>query len=102
MKIAGCDLHTRYQQMAMLDSETGELIERWVPQVRPSVRLTWDWLRFTSRIPCDAEFFATQVSVQHKDANLGTRPPARNGRPISFSLVGHKALSLRYSPCSRM
>ena len=28
MKIVGCDLHTRYQQIAMLDIETGELIER--------------------------------------------------------------------------
>jgi hypothetical protein len=24
MKIVGCDLHTRYQQVAMLDAETGE------------------------------------------------------------------------------
>lgn len=28
MKIIGCDFHTRYQQVAMLDDETGELIER--------------------------------------------------------------------------
>jgi transposase len=28
MKIVGCDLHTRYQQIALLDQETGELIER--------------------------------------------------------------------------
>ena len=28
MKIVGCDLHTRYQQIAMLDTETGELTER--------------------------------------------------------------------------
>jgi hypothetical protein len=28
MKIVGCDLHTRYQQVAMVDKETGELIER--------------------------------------------------------------------------
>ena len=28
MKIIGCDLHTRYQQVAMLDEETGELKER--------------------------------------------------------------------------
>ena len=28
MKIVGCDLHTRYQQIAMLDTETGELMER--------------------------------------------------------------------------
>src|SRR5271157_3706106 len=26
--IIGCDLHTRYQQIAMLDQETGELVER--------------------------------------------------------------------------
>jgi hypothetical protein len=28
MKIVGCDLHTRYQQIAMLDQESGEWIER--------------------------------------------------------------------------
>jgi hypothetical protein len=28
MMIIGCDLHTRYQQIAMLDTETGELVER--------------------------------------------------------------------------
>jgi len=28
MKIVGCDLHTRYQQIAMLDAETGEIEER--------------------------------------------------------------------------
>ena len=27
MLIIGCDLHTRYQQIAMLDKETGELVE---------------------------------------------------------------------------
>jgi hypothetical protein len=28
MKIVGCDLHTRYQQIALVDQETGEFIER--------------------------------------------------------------------------
>jgi hypothetical protein len=28
MKIVGCHSHTRYQQIAMLDDEPGELIER--------------------------------------------------------------------------
>jgi hypothetical protein len=28
MLIIGCDLHTRYQQIAMLDTETGEIVER--------------------------------------------------------------------------
>src|ERR1700730_18745277 len=28
MIIIGCDFHTRYQQIAMLNTETGELVER--------------------------------------------------------------------------
>jgi len=28
MLIVGCDFHTRYQQIAMMDTETGELVER--------------------------------------------------------------------------
>jgi transposase len=28
MKIVGCDFHSRYQQIAMLDEETGEVVER--------------------------------------------------------------------------
>jgi hypothetical protein len=27
MLIIGCDFHTRYQQIAMMDSESGELVE---------------------------------------------------------------------------
>ena len=28
MLIIGCDFHTRYQQIAMMDQATGELVER--------------------------------------------------------------------------
>jgi len=28
MLIIGCDFHTRYQQIAMLDEATGEMVER--------------------------------------------------------------------------
>ena len=28
MMIIGCDLHTRFQQIAMLDTATGEIVER--------------------------------------------------------------------------
>ena len=28
MMIIGCDFHPRYQQIAMMDTETGELVER--------------------------------------------------------------------------
>ena len=33
MIIIGCDLHTRTQQVAMLDTETGEVVERRLEQV---------------------------------------------------------------------
>ena len=29
MLIIGCDFHARFQQIAMLDGETGEIRERW-------------------------------------------------------------------------
>jgi transposase len=38
MKIVGCDLHTRYQQVAMLDTETGELIERRLEHAKGEAR----------------------------------------------------------------
>ena len=38
MMIIGCDFHTRYQQIAMVDEATGELVERRLrtPRNRPS------------------------------------------------------------------
>jgi len=36
MKIIGCDFHMRYQQIAMLDDETGELSERPIPKTSDS------------------------------------------------------------------
>jgi hypothetical protein len=37
MMIIGCDLHTRFQQIAMLDTETGEIVERRVGFVKADV-----------------------------------------------------------------
>jgi len=38
MWIIGCDLHTRYQQVAALDTETGELVERRLEHAGEEVR----------------------------------------------------------------
>jgi hypothetical protein len=40
MLIIGCDFHTRYQQIAMVDEATGELVERRLrtPRNRPRRR----------------------------------------------------------------
>ena len=39
MKIIECDFHTRYQQIAMMDEATGELIER--RRVRQPLTFAW-------------------------------------------------------------
>jgi hypothetical protein len=41
MKIVGCDLHTRYQQIAMLDAETGQLVERRLEHESGEARGGW-------------------------------------------------------------
>ena len=45
MKIVGCDLHTRYQQIAMLNQETGELIERRLEHASGEARAFYAELR---------------------------------------------------------
>jgi hypothetical protein len=38
MRIIGCDFHTRQQTLAMLDSETGELVKMTLPHEGNNVR----------------------------------------------------------------
>ncbi len=61
MKIVGCDLHTRYQQIAMLGAETGELTERRLKHESGQARAFYAWtkggqpelLRFSTKgVPC--------------------------------------------------
>ena len=54
MKIAGCDLHTRYQQIAMLDQETGELIERRLEHATGEVRSFYAELQAPVRVGIEA------------------------------------------------
>jgi hypothetical protein len=42
MKIVGRDLHTRYQEIAMLDDETGELIERRLERANGEAKEFYD------------------------------------------------------------
>src|SRR5260370_20965276 len=54
MKIIGCDLHTRYQQIAMLDQETGELIERRLEHASGEARAFYVALAAPVRIGVEA------------------------------------------------
>lgn len=54
MKIVGCDLHTRYQQIAMLDTETGELTERRLEHENGQARAFYAGLTGTVRVGIEA------------------------------------------------
>ena len=54
MKIVGCDLHTRYQQIAMLDTETGELIERRLEHAHGEARAFYASLLGQVRVGIEA------------------------------------------------
>jgi len=54
MKIVGCDLHTRYQQIAMLDLETGELVERRLEHENGEARAFYAGLEGRVRVGIEA------------------------------------------------
>jgi transposase len=54
MWIIGCDLHTRYQQVAALDTSTGELVERRLDHASGEVRKFYDALPPESRVGIEA------------------------------------------------
>lgn len=58
MKIVGCDFHPRYQQIAMLDSETGELVERRIEHEGDTVREFYAALPSPARIGMEATGYA--------------------------------------------
>jgi predicted flap endonuclease-1-like 5' DNA nuclease len=41
MLIIGCDFHTRFQQIAMVDTTTGEMIERRLSTTGPAYSRDW-------------------------------------------------------------
>jgi transposase len=54
MKIVGCDLHTRYQQIAMLDRETGEWVERRLEHATGEARAFYAALSAPVRVGIEA------------------------------------------------
>ena len=54
MMIIGCDLHTRYQQIAMLDTETGELLEQRLEHANGEARAFYAALSGRVRVGIEA------------------------------------------------
>ena len=54
MQIIGCDLHTRQQTLAMLDTTTGEVVERTLPHRGSNVREFYSMLAAPVRVGIEA------------------------------------------------
>jgi len=54
MMIIGCDLHTRYQQIAMLDTDTGEVVERRLEHENGEARVFYAGLAGPVRVGIEA------------------------------------------------
>jgi hypothetical protein len=54
MMIIGCDLHTRYQQIAMVDTDAGELVERRLEHESGEARAFYAGLTGTVRVGIEA------------------------------------------------
>ena len=54
MFIIGCDLHTRYQEIAMLDTATGEVVKRRLAQENGEARDFYAGLRERARVGIEA------------------------------------------------
>jgi len=65
MQIIGCDLHARQQTLAMLDTGTGEVVNRTLTHEGNSVREFYSAERRTSE---------RRVSYERKPCNSGGNP----------------------------
>ena len=54
MLIIGCDFHTRYQQIAMMDEATGELVERRLEHESGQIRDFYAGLPSPARVGIEA------------------------------------------------
>ena len=69
MIIIGCDLHTRFQQIAMLDTETGEVVERRLEHEDGEARRFYEGLKEPALVGIESTGYA--VWFQEMLAELG-------------------------------
>jgi len=113
MKIVGCDLHTRYQQIAMLEEETGELVERRLEHESGESRAFYAGLAGPVRVGIEAtghtrwfermlaelghelwigdaaEIRASMVRKQKTDARRGALAGVAAERAFSAAMAAH-------------
>jgi hypothetical protein len=86
--IIGCDLHTRYQQIAMVDAETGELAQRRLEHEREVAAIPGQSLSSpldgVRRIPSSRAFRDPGL---HRSPNRDTRRKRPTRQIMSFVII---------------
>ena len=84
MKIVDCDLHTRYQQIAVLDTETGELIKRRPEHATGEARAFYVGLQGPMRVGIEATGHTAGSSAcwPSWDTSYGAAMRRRSGRAM--------------------
>ena len=99
MMIIGCDLHTRYQQIAMLDTETGEEMERRLEHESGEARAFYAALKGPVRVGIEAtgytHWFEDLLAELGHELWMGDAAKIRasvvaGGPPLVFSLFAIK------------
>jgi len=83
MMIIGCDFHPRYQQIAMMDTETGELVERRLEHENGEARGFYASLPKTARVGMEAtgyaQWFERMLAEQGHELWIGHASEIRAG-----------------------
>ena len=85
MLIIGCDLHTRTQQIAMLDTETGELVERRLEHEKGEAKRFYEGLKEAALVGMEstgyALWFAEMLAGQGHELVVGDAAKIRAMEP---------------------
>ena len=73
MIIIGCDLHTRFQQIAMLDTETGEVVEKRLEHENGEARRFYEGLETPALVGIESTGYTLVVcrDVERARARVG-------------------------------
>jgi hypothetical protein len=75
MFIIGCDFHSRFQQIAMLDPATGEVIKRRLEHENGQAKTFYATLPSPARVgmeaTCDAQWFERVLREHHHELWIG-------------------------------
>jgi len=83
MMIIGCDYHPRYQQIAMMDTETGELVERRLEHENGEAQAFYVGLPKPARVGMEAtgyaQWFERMLAEQGHELWIGHASEIRAG-----------------------